>query len=449
MQSGFIAAIDLGTSKITGVIGRKNENGVISVLACDSISSDNCIRRGLVYNIEETGAKIRKLVTMLENRLNRKVGKVYVSLAGQSLHTVDFREMRQLTSSGIITENVVEQLRAAARKFAPELKRNYAIADVEYFVDDKPEKNPVGVSCSQIEANFELVVGRPSLLSNIEKSVTEKAQMPIADYIVGPIAAAAIALSDEEKELGCAFIDFGAGTTSLSIYKGGILRKMVTIPFGGRNITKDICGLNFIESEAEQLKVKFGKVFEANDNSFFNSPFSSKPDVDMKELNKVILLRLDEITANLVEQIKLSGFQGQLGAGVVITGGASLLKNLDLYLKDKLEMPVRKASAKKAFINNSSELANDPSLTEALGLLLCGTEDCEYVAVENHEGEDAGGTSETPASSRRINELRNKVKKDQKKREKKEEKKHSSGNGLFSKIENVLGNMFSDDDDDE
>jgi cell division protein FtsA len=167
-QSGFIAAIDLGTSKITGVVGRKNENNVISVLACESIPSDNSIRRGTVYNIDKASAIVRKLISMLENTLDRKIGKVYVSIGGQSVHTEMIREMKQLSSSGIVTESVVEQLRNAADKYKPDLKRKYAIVDVEYFLDDKPEKNPVGVTCSTIEAEYQVVVGRPNLGSNLE-----------------------------------------------------------------------------------------------------------------------------------------------------------------------------------------------------------------------------------------------------------------------------------------
>ena len=334
-SSGFTAVIDLGTSRIKGVMGRRNENGVISVITSGSIDSGNSIRRGMVYNIEQVGANVHKLVRMMENSTGRKVGMVYVSLAGQSIHTMEYNEMKQLPG-GMVTDEVVNQLLEAARKYQPDMKRNYQVADVEYYIDDKPERNPVGVTGSQIEAGFELIVGRPNLMHNIEKSIKAKSELEIAGYVVGPVASAAIALTDEEKELGCAFIDFGAGTTTLSVYKEGILRRMVVIPFGGRSITKDICALNFTENDAEQLKIKFGKAMETHEGPLFTSPFSSKPDIDLAELNKVIGMRLDEIIANIREQISLSGYEEQLGAGVVITGGASQLKYLDLFLGQQL-----------------------------------------------------------------------------------------------------------------
>ncbi|MDR1517997.1 MAG: cell division protein FtsA [Dysgonamonadaceae bacterium] len=412
MQTGFIVAIDLGSSKITGIVGRMNENNVISVLASESLPSKGCIRRGLVYNIEETYGIVRKLITVLGNKLDRKIGRVYVSLAGQSLHTEKCREMEQLTSSGIVTEEVINQLRQKAEKYKPELYQKYAIADVEYFVDDRSEKNPVGVTCSQIEADFEIIAGRANLLTNIKKSIEEKLDLPIAGYVVGALASAAIALSNEEKELGCAFVDFGGGTTTLSIYKNNILRYLVVIPFGGRSITKDICTLNFLEDEAEQYKIKFGKAKDNQENTMFASPFSSKSEIDMVELNKVIRMRLDEITANLKKH--LSGYFGQLGAGLVITGGASQLKNLDLYLVEKLNMPVRKASAKKMMINNSPELANDPAMTQALGMLLLAKEDCEEIA---------DGENNAPKPGNRFRTFKDKLKKKQQKPEKEEQKK--------------------------
>ncbi|MDD2514312.1 MAG: cell division protein FtsA [Proteiniphilum sp.] len=444
-SSGFTAVIDLGTSRIKGVMGRRNENGVISVITSGSIDSGNSIRRGMVYNIEQVGANVHKLVRMMENSTGRKVGMVYVSLAGQSIHTMEYNEMKQLPG-GMVTDEVVNQLLEAARKYQPDMKRNYQVADVEYYIDDKPERNPVGVTGSQIEAGFELIVGRPNLMHNIEKSIKAKSELEIAGYVVGPVASAAIALTDEEKELGCAFIDFGAGTTTLSVYKEGILRRMVVIPFGGRSITKDICALNFTENDAEQLKIKFGKAMETHEGPLFTSPFSSKPDIDLAELNKVIGMRLDEIIANIREQISLSGYEEQLGAGVVITGGASQLKNLDLYLGQQLKMEVRKATARKTMINNAPELTGDPSYALVLGMLLSAKDDCEQVVVEIAEEEDEERVSSSSWPWRSKPEKEKKGKKEKVKKVNSEKAEKSEG-GFLSKMEDMFGNIFSEDDE--
>ena len=427
IQSGFIAVIDLGTSKITGVVGRKNENNVISVLASETVPSNHCIRRGLVYNIEETGAKVRKLISLLENKLSRKIGKVYVSVAGQSIHTITHSVSKQLSSSGIVTDNVIEQMRKEAEKYLPEMSKRYDIADVEYIINGKAEPQPVGVTTTHIEANYQMVVGRPNIITNIEKSIKGKANLDIAGYVVGPLASATISLNENEKELGCAFIDFGAGTTSLSIYKGGKLRYLVVIPFGGATITRDICDLNFIESDAELYKIKFGKTHEVAEPGFFNS-FASKPEIDLPSLNHVIEMRLQEIVDNIAEQIKVSGYEEKLGAGLVITGGGSQLKNLQLFLEERLKMTVRKASARKNSINNSPDLANDPAMTQALGLLLFGWDNCEEIVVETPEDE----------KEEVVMPIREKKPKSNKKR----------GAGFFTKVENMLGGMFDDDGED-
>jgi len=401
----------------------------------------------LVYNIEEVGAKVRGMIQMLENSLDSKIDKVYVSLSGQSLHTIEHRETKTLSVGETITDDIIKQLRKSAEKFIPDMKRNYFIADVEYFIDGKAEKQPVGVSGAQIEARYKVIVGRPNLLENVGKSIREKANLKIIGSFVGALASATIALNDEEKMLGCAFIDFGGGTTTLSIYKGGVLRKMVVIPFGGKNLTKDICELNFIEEQAEELKKKFGTAIETKSggsrlSSPFSSPFSSsKSNTDFTELNNAIRTRLDEITANIEEQIKQSGYEGQLGAGLVITGGASQLKNLDLYLKDKLKMEVRKASAKKTLFNNSPDLVSDPSLTQALGMLLLGNENCAK-AVEESETK--------PEKSRNgIFGFGTKKEKEKPKEKPKEKEKDPNAPGWGDKVRkarDVFGGLFEDDE---
>lgn len=443
-QTGFIVAIDLGTSNIVGVVGRKNEHNIISVMAHAAIPSGNAIRRGLVYNIEETGALVLRLKTMLENKLNKKIGKAYISLAGQSLHTVEYSEMRQMRGAEIITEELVNRLRKATEKYRPELKKCYAIADVEYLVDEKPEKNPVGVTCSEIEANYQLIVGRPNLISNIEKSVYDKAKLQVADYVVGPLACANIALTEEDKQLGCAFIDFGAGTTTVSIYKEGILRRMVVIPFGGKNITRDICELSFIESEAEQYKIKFGKAKSQKDAPALSSPFSKKKEENLEELNHVIQMRLNELVANIKEQIKQSGYEDELRAGLIITGGASQLEGLPSYLSDKLKMEVRKVSAQNKYINNASEIVSNPAYAQVLGVLLAGDGDCEEIVVETYE-DDIKETKETPIKKQSRSIWGAKVNRGTRSNKSETKTGGGFGKGLFEKIDK----MFFEEDDDE
>ncbi|HZJ79663.1 MAG TPA: cell division protein FtsA [Dysgonamonadaceae bacterium] len=394
IESGFIAAIDLGTSKITGIVARKNDDNVISVLACETTKSGNSIRRGLVYNIKETNANVRKVISKLENKLitnnlGGKIAKVYVSVAGQSLHTVQHTVSKQLSSTGIVTDNVIEQMHKEAKDFKPDMSELYNIADVEYIINGKAESKPVGVTAEAIDANYQMIVGRPNIVTNIDKSIKENVGLEIAGYVVGPLASANIALDEDEKELGCAFIDFGAGATSLSIFKEGKLRYMVVIPFGGATITKDVSELNLVEKDAEEHKIMYGKIDEPKDSNLSKSSTdkTTEKNLDFSKLLHVIEMRVQEIVENIEAQINASGYKDKLGAGLIITGGASQLKNLDLYLEKKLGMSVRKASAKRTYVNNFPELANDPSYTQALGLLLYGKVNCEEQVVKEVVGE--------------------------------------------------------------
>ncbi|MEN9918382.1 MAG: cell division protein FtsA [Bacteroidota bacterium] len=403
-QSGFVVGIDLGTSKIVGLMGRKNEQGVISILASESIPSDNCVRHGVVYNIDEAAGKIKKIVNLLENKSGRKIGKVYVSIGGKSLRAIEHVVSKDFINATEVTFSVIDQMEQQARQNRPEFLTNYSVVAPEIFVDGQYEDDPIGKIASVIEGRYRLVVGRPNIKTNLIKSITEKNQLDIAGFIVGPVAAGAILLDEADKQAGCALIEFGAGVTTLSIYKTGLLRYMIVIPFGGRTITKDVKELGFIDAAAESYKIKYGKVGKEK-----NKQTSSNSEIDVKELNKVIQLRQEEIILNVVNQIKESGYVGQLDAGIIITGGASQLTGLAEFLEEKAQMPVKRGVAKRLYINNVSELLQNPSYAQCLGLLLFANENCEkrdnhasmnYFDYSRSSGSPQSYRSEHPSSVR-------------------------------------------------
>ncbi|SHE53034.1 cell division protein FtsA [Dysgonomonas macrotermitis] len=452
-QTGFIVGIDLGTSKIVGLMGRKNEQGVISILASESIPSDNCVKHGVVYNIDEATGKIKKLINLLENKSGRKIGKVYVSIAGKSLRAIEYTMTRDLGGESDVTFAIIDQMEQQARQNKPEFLTNYSVVAPEIFLDGQYDPDPINKTASVIEGRYRLIVGRPNIKSNLNRCLTEKNQLDIAGYIVGPVAAGAVVLDESDKQAGCALIDFGAGTTTLSIYKGGLLRYMVVIPFGGRTISKDVKELGFIDTAAESYKIKYGRVGKDK-----NKQPSANSDVDVKELNKVIQLREEEIVLNLINQIKESGYFGQLEAGVVIIGGASQLTGLPEFLEEKLQMPVKKGAAKRLYINNAADLMQNPAYAQALGLLLFANENCEKketpkVDIINQPVETAPDPTvskhpekveapEMDDDDDEDEEYEERPKKNKKKKEKK-------GPGLFDffgKIQNFGGTMFKDED---
>lgn len=466
-QSGFIVGIDLGTSKIVGLLGRKNEQGVISILASESISSESCVKHGVVYNIDEAAGKIKKIVNLLENKSGRKIGKIYVSVAGKSLRAIEYSLTKDLITESEVSFAVVDQMEQQARQNKPDFLTNYSVVAPELFLDGNKEEDPIGKTATLVEGRYRLIVGRPNIKTNLIKCITEKNQLDIAGYIVGPVAAGAIVLDEVEKQAGCALIDFGAGTTTLSIYKEGMLRYMAVIPFGGRTITKDIKELGFIESAAEAYKIRYGRVGKDKNKQATHSGTS---EVDVKELNKVIQLREEEIVLNVLHQIKESGYAGSLEAGIIIIGGASQLLGLPELLEEKTQMPVKKGVAKRLYINNAADLLQNPGYAQCLGLLLFANENCQKIEapkvdyISRPQLVDPPQEVSTPqpqptVASRNEPAPRQKpvveVEDDEddepeyEERPKKTKKKEKSKPGIFDffgKIQNLGGTMFKDED---
>lgn len=377
----FIAAIDLGTSRMVGMVGKKNEQGVLSIIAYEVENSATCIRRGCVYNVEETANKIKRLVRKLENKLQgATIAKVYVGVGGQSIKTIEHTVPKVLGSDGVVTEEIIKSLYEECCNYRPDMLDVLAAVSPIYYLDDKPELNPVGVPCNRIEARYKLIVGRPSLKRNIQKSIEERAQIEIAGVIVSPLALASAVLTDDERDLGCALIGFGAGVTTLTIYKNNQLKNVTVIPFGSNLITKDITSLHLVESEAERLKITYGSAVmdpEADQIIQINSADGmGMRDLKMADLNNIVEARIEEILENVYARLDDVGMNNSLGAGIVITGGGAALKNLQDVIRKRLNLPVRYGATRKSLLEPREPLAGNPEYAVGIGLLLQGTKNC-------------------------------------------------------------------------
>ncbi|MCD7916547.1 MAG: cell division protein FtsA [Tannerellaceae bacterium] len=438
----FIAAIDLGTSHLVGMVGVKSESGALSIIAHEVENSATCIRRGCVYNVEETANKIKRLILKLENKLQgAKIGKVYVGIGGQSLRTIDHTVPKILGVDGVVTEEVIDSLYQECASYRPDMMDVLSITSPAYYLDGKHEVNPVGIPCNRIEARYKLVVGRPSLRRYVTNSIAERAKIEIADIIVSPLALADMVLSEDEKDLGCALIGFGAGVTSLTVYKSGQLVSLCVIPFGGNMITKDITSLNLVEAEAERIKKTYGSAIQDKDSDAAIQVSSADGmglrEVKLADLNNVVEARLQEILENVYARLEATGLMDGLGAGIIITGGASALKNLPDAIQNRLKIDVRYAAVRKNIIQRNDLVAADPEYAVAVGLLAKGTKNCAaYIppppkpTPKPEEEEEA--TKVTPPEPPK----------------KKAEKK---GPSLFSRLtKNIdnMGKMLFDDDDD-
>lgn len=437
----FIAAIDLGTSRLVGMVGVKNASGTLTIIAHEMEDAGASIRRGNVFNIEETASKIKKLVYKLETHLNgSKIGKVYVGTGGQSLHSIDHSIVKEMEENSVVTEEIIDMFLEECRAYKPEMLDVLDIVSPSYYVDGKLEPQPVGIPCQTIEARFKLIVGRPSVRRHIENSIAERAQVKLAGILISPLALAEVVLSENEKELGCALINFGAGVTSLTVYKGGKLVNMSVIPLGGNLITKDLTRLYLVETEAEKVKIMYGNALEDKENDTYIQVNSvdgtGMREIGLADVNMVIESRVKEILENVFAQLESDDLVKTLGAGIVITGGASCLRNLAEVMQKRLKMEVRYASVRKGLVERS-EIASLSDYAGALGLLLQGTENCATYIPPVVEQPD------TLFPEIEIEE----EKKTPPKKEKKDPAKKKGGfKDFFNKGIDKIGTLFDEDD---
>ena len=388
--SNYIAAIDLGSSKIVGIIGSKSEDNIISVYAVEKESSDACIKRGCIQNVEETALKIKRVISRLEARIKSKIDKIYIGIGGQSIHSIDNKINHQLNEETPITAQIIDTLKEISMNSPVGNKEVLEVLPSEYLIDGKKVIQPIGVYGSEIEVTHKLIVGRASLKKNIQR-VFEKLDVSLAGFIIAPLAASSV-MTEAEKNLGAVLVDFGAETTTVSIYKDGLLRYLAVIPIGGKAITKDIASLQILEEDAEKIKfihgdvspdidIPEGKVLNYNNSN--NNSVSDVIKIYPKTLHKVILARTEEIVENINNQIRLSGYdKQQLGSGIIITGGASRIKNFTQLLIKKAEMDVKFGEFNKTIQSQIySEIGKDPHFSVLLGTLLRGEENCRKVEI--------------------------------------------------------------------
>ena len=451
----FIAAIDLGTSHMVGMVGTKNATGALSIIAYEVENSGTCIRRGCVYNIDETAMRIKRLVNKLENKLNgTKIGKVYVGLAGQSLCSIEHSVSKLLGVSGVVTDELLDSLRQECCKYQSDDMRDVLVAvSPVYFLDNKQVANPVGLSCSRIEARYRLIVGRPSLKRNLIYSV-ERAKLEIAGLIVSSLALADSVLTDTDKAKGCALIEFGAGVTTLVVYKEGKLLGWSVVPFGGNVITKDIESLGLSTQEAERLKQTYGSAVtdRTNDHVQITSSIGFGAAVTQKELNNVVEARTKEIVENVFACLeRMVQTAGMLGAGVVIAGGGANLQRLPDLIKEIFKLEVRYASVSRNSVESGDLVTNDSLFAVALSILMKGEVNCAvtpepvFVPEQPDQVEEKSETSVvTPEPEVKEPQAKTSIGKDTRKGGTKS-REDSFWDKLRRKRENLMGGLFDEE----
>jgi cell division protein FtsA len=401
----IVVGLDIGTTKIACLVGRKTEHGKIEILGVGKAPSVG-VTRGVVSNIEKTVQSIRAAVEEAEAKSGVEIKVVNVGIAGQHIKSLQHRGM--ITRDSIeeeINQHDVDALIDDMYKLVmlPGEEIIHVLPQ-EYIVDRQSGvKDPIGMSGVQLEANFHIITGAMASAKNIYKCVA-KAGLEVAELILEPLASASAVLSDEEKEAGVVLVDIGGGTTDIAIFHDGIIRHTAVIPFGGNVITEDIKeGCTIMHRQAELLKTKFGTALsnQSQENEIVCIPGLRGRDpkeISVKNLSNIINARMAEIIDHVYYEIKNSGYEKKLIGGIVVTGGGSQLKHISQLFEYATGMDARIGFPNEHLSSNTSNNLTSPLFATGVGLVAKGFENFDkvlaskaYINTRTHSEKTKGG----------------------------------------------------------
>ena len=379
-KENIAVGLDIGTTKIVAMIGKKNEYGKLEILGVGKSKSLG-VARGVVNNITQTIQSIQQAVLEAENNSGYKINDVVVGIAGQHIRSIQhtdyvIRSNPEEVISGKDIQMLIDQVNKLAMLPGEEIIH---VLPQEFKIDGQSEiKEPIGMYGGRLEASFHVVVGQASSIRNVGRCI-QSSGIGLSGLTLEPLASADAVLSQEEKEAGVALIDIGGGTTDLAIFKDGIIRHTAVVPFGGNVITDDIKeGCSIIEKQAELLKTKFGSAWpgENKDNEIVSIPGLRGRDpkeISLKNLSKIIHARIVEIIEQVFTEIKVYGHEDprkKLIAGIVLTGGGSQLKHIKQLVEYITGMDTRIGYPNEHLAGNSSEEISSPLYATAVGLVM-------------------------------------------------------------------------------
>lgn len=408
----IVVALDIGTTKICAIAGRLNEYGKMEIVGVGTVPSEG-VSRGVVSNIDKTVKAIRQAVEVAEKGSGKKISKLHVGIAGQHIKSLHHHGIliRHNSNEEISNEDVDRLIKDMHQLVLPPGDKILHIIPQDFTVDNESEIiDPVGMSGVRLEANFHIITGQIAASKNIVKCV-EKAGLEVADITLEPIASAASVLSHEEKEAGVVLVDIGGGTTDITVFKDGIIRHTAVIPFGGNVITKDITeGCTIMADQAERLKVKFGIALAqaVYDNRIISIPgFRGRDSKDISEKNlaRIIQARVEEIFSYVMWEIKRSGFENKLIAGIVLTGGGSLLKHIDTLAEFHTGLQARVGEPVEHLAHGYSSQLASPIYSTAVGLLKNTIDNLVANDMYNTEEEVEHEVSEIEEDDTNINDI--------------------------------------------
>lgn len=379
-KDNIAVGLDIGTTKIVAMIGKKNEYGKLEILGVGKSKSLG-VHRGVVNNITQTIQSIQQAVAEAENDSGYKINDVVVGIAGQHIRSIQHSDyISRPKAEEVIGDVDIDTLIGQVHKLAmlPGEEIIHVLPQ-EFKIDGQAEiKEPIGMYGGRLESSFHVVVGQAASIRNLGRCV-KSAGLELSGLTLEPLASADAVLSQEEKEAGVALIDIGGGTTDLAIFKDGIIRHTAVIPFGGNVITEDIKeGCSIIEKQAELLKTRFGSAWpgENKDNEIVSIPGlrgREPKEISLKNLSKIIHARVVEIIEQVYAEIKLYGHEDpkkKLIAGIVLTGGGAQLQHIKQLVEYITGMDTRIGYPNEHLAGDSIEELSSPLYATAVGLVM-------------------------------------------------------------------------------
>ncbi|GAA4135910.1 cell division protein FtsA [Sphingobacterium lactis] len=408
-ENPIIVGLDIGTTKICVTVGRRSGSNKVELLGVGKAESAG-VNRGVVANIQKTVTSIREAVAVAEGQSNVDIKVVNVGIAGQHIKSIQHR--------GILTKNDDDEVgridieRLISDMYKLVLNPGEEIVHVlpqEFTIDNEPGiKEPIGMAGRRVEANFHIISGRVTDIKNIKRCV-DNSDLEVSELILEPLASSEAVLDEEEKTAGVVLVDIGGGTTDVAIFHEGIIRHTAVIPLGGNIVTEDIRqGCSVLRNQAEQLKVRYGSALadENKDNEVICVPGirgREPKEISVKNLAYIIQARMEEIIEHVYYEIKSSGYEDKLIAGIVITGGGAQLKHLVQLVEYITGIDCRigypnEYLAKTDMLNKQAfDELKSPLYATGIGLLIKGIQSLEEEEKRNEERttKKAGGVKET------------------------------------------------------
>jgi len=370
----IVVGLDIGTTKICAIVAEVTEDGLVNIIGVGA-SPSRGLRKGVVVNIESTVESIKKAVEEAELMAAVQINSVYTGIAGSHISAENSRGVVALKKEEVTRADVqraVDTARAVA--VLPQDRRVLHVLPREFMVDDQDGiREPLGMSGTRLEVDVHIITGAVTSAQNIIKSVN-RAGLDVVDIVLQPLASSEAVLSAEERELGVAMVDLGGGTTDLAIFADGSIRHTAVLPIGGQHLSTDLAiGLRTPQAEAEKIKIRHGIAMAelAKDDEMVDVPsVGERPPrpVSRKLLAEFIEPRVDEIFDLVRREIARTGYEGILAAGVVITGGASMLEGMPEAAERVLDLPVRRGMP--SGVGGLRDIVSNPMHATGVGLVL-------------------------------------------------------------------------------